>query len=318
MESEAKYAVVGLVVVLLTLAVIAAILWLSDDGLSKDADEYVVYFEKQSLSGLQVDGWVTMRGIKVGSVESVAISKDNIEQLEVILSLDATTPVKTDSKAVIRRNLLTGLAWVDLTESTQEAQLLKTIDRKSPLGLPIIPEGQTELEAIADSIPRLIEEIGQVAQRANTFLSEDNRESVTNTLKNIEAFSNTLAKNDKAITELVSNLSEMSVELSKLSKSWTTVGNSAENDLNKVTAEVELTLKDLRDAINRVDDEVVVIAKALRNTADVFAAEATTISKSIDEAARSIARVADQFEDPKGAIFGPNRNTLGPGESRLR
>lgn len=318
METDAKYAVVGLVVVLLTLAVVAAILWLSDDGLSKNSDEYVVYFENQSLSGLQVDGWVTMRGIKVGTVESIQISNDNIEQLEVVLQLDASTPVKTDSRAVIRRNLLTGLAWVDITGTTQQAPLLKTIDRKSAQGLPVIPEGQTELEAIADSIPRLVEDIGQVAQRANTFLSEDNLRSLTTTLKNVETFSETLAKNDKAITDLVANLSDMSVELKKLSRSWRKVGGSAEASVDSLTEEMQLTLKELRSAIEKVDDEVVVIARAIRNTADVFAAEATTVSKAIDEAARGISRVADQFEDPKGAIFGPNTNTLGPGEARLR
>lgn len=318
MESDAKYALVGAVVVALTVAVVAAILWLADDGLTKDSQDYVVFFEKHSLSGLQVDGWVTMRGIKVGTVESIEISSENIEQLRVVLRLDAGTPVKTDSRAVVRRNLLTGLAWVDITESTQDAPLLLAQPRLSPEGLPIIPEGQAELEAIADSIPGVMEDVGEIAQRVNSFLSEDNREAVSRILHNIETFTATLAKNEQAITELVNNMSQMSEEMARFSKSWSRVANEADATIDSVSEELRLALKDARDAIDKIDDEVVVVARAVRNTADVISAEATSVSTAISDAARGIARVADEFENPKAAIFGPAEQALGPGERPVR
>ena len=46
MESEAKYTFVGAVVVLVFVALIAAILWMSTDLGKKEMQKYIVYFKE--------------------------------------------------------------------------------------------------------------------------------------------------------------------------------------------------------------------------------------------------------------------------------
>ncbi len=71
MEPETRYTVIGAVVLALIGAAVFGYLWLSSSGRAADFHYYTVYFERQSLSGLQVGGNVNMRGINVGRVEYV-------------------------------------------------------------------------------------------------------------------------------------------------------------------------------------------------------------------------------------------------------
>ena len=73
MEPDTRYSLIGAVVLALTAAAIIAYLWLSSVGRNADYRFYTVFFERQSLEGLQVGGSVNMRGINVGRVEDYEI-----------------------------------------------------------------------------------------------------------------------------------------------------------------------------------------------------------------------------------------------------
>ena len=67
MEPDARHAWVGLAVLALGALLAAGLYWLS--GAEQHAvKRYTVYFEKQSLEGLQINSDVRMRGITVGKV----------------------------------------------------------------------------------------------------------------------------------------------------------------------------------------------------------------------------------------------------------
>src|SRR5687767_8906001 len=100
MESEARYALVGTVVLVLLAAMVAAIVWLRREG-GGDTKQYKIYFARQSLDGLQLRSDVKMRGIVVGSVDSFRISIWKKGSVEVVVRVDDQAPVRESTKAVV-------------------------------------------------------------------------------------------------------------------------------------------------------------------------------------------------------------------------
>src|SRR5918999_2054434 len=114
MEPEARYTAIGAVLLLLLLALAASTVWLTRSGTRADARHYTIYFERQSLQGLQVGSSVAMRGIQVGRVVRYSISRDNINRVRVTIRVEGKIPVSSNTVAVVERKLLTGLARIDL------------------------------------------------------------------------------------------------------------------------------------------------------------------------------------------------------------
>jgi len=164
MESKANYALVGAIVIALVACLLGAALWISQTTAGQSQSFYTIYFMEHSLSGLQVDSDVTMKGIRIGKVRSFKLSPIDIERVKVVVEVAEDSPIKHDTEAVISRNILTGLASIDLTGGTAGSSFRKGV----PTGekYPIIPEGRTELATIADSLPGLVEDLGKLATEA--------------------------------------------------------------------------------------------------------------------------------------------------------
>jgi len=282
MESEAKYALVGGAIIGLVALIVAWLLWLSHIGQSSQYHHYTIYFRHHSLSGLQPDSSVTMRGIKVGSVDNLLIASQDIELVKVVVRLEADTPVKVDTKAVIQRNLLTGLANIDLIGGSQNTPVLTVIAANE--NYPIIPEGQNELAAIQSTLPDALTNANEVLMRLTGVLSEENRQAVSVTLANIKHLSEQLAGSEGTFY-------------------------GALNAINSLAA-------DIRNLVQHVDRSASKLTASVTTTTSVASLELTALAKSLSQAAQALAATLDRFSDPQAILRGPNPDILGPGERR--
>jgi len=313
METKAKYALVGSIVIALMVGVVLFVLWLSRAGSETSAQFYIVYFQNQTLDGLQQNSDVTMKGIKVGSIDSFGIAPRNIAQVRVQLRIYEGTPVKVDTKAVIRRNLLTGFARIDLINSSQDSALLT--EAVNGEDYPVIPEGQTELGTIADSLPAFVEHFSQLVQRANLFLSEENSKALQQTLVNFASFTDSLASSKTDIQELVKNFSSLSKDLAEISKSGSSFTKKADKNLEQLSNEMTLTLRDIRKAANGFDSRSGEMFESVRNSALIVSSKVGYASQELAESAQTIAATVERFDDPRSLFLGPKGDSLGPGES---
>ena len=113
MERESRYTLVGAALVGLMFAIALTMIWLTRGGARPDLN-YTIHFDHASLDGLQVGGDVNLRGIKVGRVEDYSIARDNINRVNVTIRVDRKSPVSDNTVATIGRNILTGLASINL------------------------------------------------------------------------------------------------------------------------------------------------------------------------------------------------------------
>ena len=312
MESKAKYTLVGAAVICLVLLIVGAVLWLSEAGALRHAKYFSIYFKKHALYGLQPDSYVTMRGIKVGSVTSLEISPRNIEEVQVILMLDRDAPVKTDTVAVLNRNLLTGFASIDLARGTQNAPALSAVRENEQY--PVIPEGNTDLETMADSVPAMLEKVSQMTARIDALLSEDNINAFSETMKNVKEISGTLASNKIQIEAAIKNVESAAAQLGKFGKSLNEITGENGTKIHEIMDEILASVKDVHSAVSQIKKESGGAMQSLSSAAVVLSQQMNLLTQSLSEAAQTTATTMEGFQQPRKILSGPSKESLGPGE----
>lgn len=284
MEPKARYILVGSAVLVLAALIITSVIWLSrykNEGL---VSPYTIYFKKFSLSGLQIDSNVTMRGIKVGSVKDLSFSSKDIELVKVTIRVDNDTPVKTDTRAVINRNLLTGLASIDLIGSSQGALFL--VEAPQGEDYPVIPEGESSLEKIQSTLPETIDKINYLLERGGAFFSPENEQAVSAILLDLRTITARVASGEDRLARTAEEVIKLAAQLRQVAENFN----------------------------QRGDD----VARSIQATADVVSRELARLTSELGTAARSLAATAQRFEDPKTLLLGPDRGELGPAEEGVK
>jgi phospholipid/cholesterol/gamma-HCH transport system substrate-binding protein len=287
MEPEARYTAIGAVILLLIVVLAAAAVWLTRSGARAEVRRYTVYFEHQSLEGLQIGSGVDMRGIQVGRVERLAIQRDNINRVQVTLRIYGQTPVRENTLAVVERKLVSGVARIALDTPAMPGPELTRV----PPGekYPVIAEGQSELEQFSDALSRLALNGSNALAGVNALLSEQNRKEIMDTLADLRRMSARVAV---AAENLAGSGRQVATAAQK-------VGDSAE----PLGAQADATLRDLSRA-----------AEALERAASIGTNELSATAQELRASAEAVSRAADRFDDPRALVFGPSRQKLGPGE----
>ena len=96
MEPEAKYTLVGGVLLLLIALLAGALIWLKSTQGERDDVPYKIYFSKHSLEGLQIRSDVKMQGIRVGSVTGFRLSQRRPGSVEVLIRVDDAARAAAD------------------------------------------------------------------------------------------------------------------------------------------------------------------------------------------------------------------------------
>lgn len=276
MEPDARFTLIGAMLLALLVAAAAATMWLTRSGPRTDLRYYTIYFERQSLQGLQVGGDVEMRGVQVGRVERFSISRDNINRVQVTIRIDGRTPVSTNTVAVVGRKLLTGLARIDLVTPGTPGPELTVVSAGEKY--PVIAEGQSDLEQLAGTVNGLAAKGADVLTAVNDLLKPENRAAVTATLDSIRGMADAISKTAESAERVAGRV-------------------------DRVAGDAGATLRDLSRA-----------AATLEHTADVGANEVRATTQALRSSAEIIARTAERLDNPRAIIFGPDASQLGPGE----
>lgn len=314
MESEAKYTLIGAIVLALGVAIAVAIVWITKASPTDVYERYTIYFAKQTLDGLQINSSVTMKGIKVGNVLSLEIAPQNIEEVRVTIQVQQGTPVKVDTGAVINRNLLTGLAGIDLVGSTQGSPPLMN----HPAGeeYPVIAEGRSQIDAFASSVPAVLNNIARVAERIEGFLSPENEKAFTQSFANIERLTDALSGPDADLKGLVADLRVLTKDLQRASRSFSDFSEKGNNELARFGDELNEGAEKMNQILNKIDNAAGDLSFAVTGTARLALQQLEAVAQSLATASKKVSATADEFQDPNRILYGPKATGLGPGEGR--
>jgi phospholipid/cholesterol/gamma-HCH transport system substrate-binding protein len=306
MEPESRYTLVGAVVLALLALLVGAVLWLRGSGTANEMRQYRVSFAHQSLEGLTRRADVTIRGVRVGYVAGLRFSRQHPGAVDVWIAVDAGIPVLEGTRATVARNLLTGLATVQLTSPAVPGPPL----RPGPgAAVPAIAEGQAPEQEITATAT-------EIAQRLNAVLSEQNRAALSETLENVRRLS---GHADRTLGKLDASLDALTGATRRVGA----LASAVEGDARTLTArydqvgrEAVRTLGEAGEAVRKAGSDVEALT---RRTDSLFAGseqdlQATT--RSLRAAADSVGLAAERLREPSEIVYGPGPGKLGPGEGR--
>ena len=131
METRAHYVAIGSFTLLVIAAAFAFIYWFrGTDGRSNVTNYRVVF--TGSVSGLSKGSLVMYNGLKVGEVTALSLMPDDPSRVVAVVTVDASTPMNTDTKARLEFQGLTGVASVQLSGGGPNAQPLTSTDASKP------------------------------------------------------------------------------------------------------------------------------------------------------------------------------------------
>jgi phospholipid/cholesterol/gamma-HCH transport system substrate-binding protein len=310
MESEARYAWVGAVMVLLAVLLVYALIWLQgrDEGIA--TKRYTLYFSTQSLDGLQIDSDVKMLGVKIGRVVDYAILPGHSRRVRVIAQVDQRAPVLEGVLAVIDRNLVTGLASISLLNHPEATAALTQVPEGERY--PVIPEGTPRIERFAGAAENIAEQ-GRVAlTRINTLLSDDNQRNLSRSLAHIETLTSSIAANAPRIT---TTLDELDSAATRITGASIDTFHAMQITADTVTA-MALRAEDALEGLNLAARQTQLLTLRLDKSADLMEQQALSAGQRLGIAAEALVETSQAYKEPSRILYGPMAADFGPGENK--
>jgi len=311
MEPEVRYMWIGATLVALVVALALAVIWLRQAGARSTDVTYEIVFVRQSLEGLQVGGNVNMRGIRVGQTLSYSLSREQVNRVTVLVRVARDTPVAVNTVAVVSRNILTGLARINLvTPEPPGAPLLAQADASYP----VIREGTSTDEKIEEVANRLAQSGVTALERVGNFLDADNKQAFADALVSVRNVASGL---DRRLHRLDQTLMVVDRNVQAFGHASASIARSVDlmrGDFNKVATQVDGTLKDVSVTARSIDQEASALMRRVDATAGGGSLELRATIQELRSTAESLDRTLNRVRDPRALILGPKAAQLGPGE----
>lgn len=272
METRANYVIVGIFTLLSVLAAFAFVYWTAGVGDRGETTSLRVRIPG-SASGLGRGSAVLFNGIKVGDIRRVYIDVSNPSVAIADAVVDRLTPITQSTQADVGLAGLTGQANIELRGADPtEPNILDLAEQEGRVA---------EIVANPSAVTNLLQSAQSIFRRADSVLNElegfaqDARGPLTDTVRNVEQFSEALGRNAGGIDAFLGSVTSMSETLT---------GVSGRLDSTLAAAEELLRTVD-RERITAVVDNVESFTRRL----DVASAGFKEIVDNVDVAVASLA-----------------------------
>jgi phospholipid/cholesterol/gamma-HCH transport system substrate-binding protein len=278
MEPRAPYLAVGIFMLTIAAVSILLLLWFSKLELEDNQNLYVIFFEG-AVTGLRENEEVKFRGVPIGKVRRVSVSKTHPDTVRVVVSIRKRELIREDAVATIEAQGLTGYTFVQIKGSTTNSPIL-TI--KKGQKYPIIPSKPSEIQSLFEETPKILENLNKVTQRILVLMDEQNLNNFKQSLAHIQKITQDLSEGPDGINQLSHSLKE---SFSKVEQ--------AAADLSKTSQEVGQMIQENRPAFREFSSEGL--------------PELSRLLKKAQRAIDAIGRVADDLD--QGPTHFLNKNT---------
>lgn len=312
MEPEAKYTLVGTVVLVLLALIVVAAVWLKGSGGEREDVPFKIYFANQSLEGLQIRSDVKMQGIKVGSVSSFRISLRRPGTVEVVIRVKEDAPVRQSTSASVDRHLLTGIATIRLVNSDETSPPLTALQTDEVF--PLIPEGDSEFSKLSDSMTQVVQRADETMRRINLLLTDENRVAFGEIVANLRRITGNMDRTMAGLDRTLASLGGAADEVRGLSAAITKDAGKLIARYDALGAESTTAAREVAVAMRQISAD----AARLSGRMDALLAdgnvELRVTAQELRATANALGAAARRLNDPGRVLFGPAAGSMGPGE----
>jgi phospholipid/cholesterol/gamma-HCH transport system substrate-binding protein len=289
METKANYVLIGAFTIVVTLLLLLFALWAAKYTSEKDWRNYAVLFT-EPVTGLTEGSSVQYNGISVGTVETLRLAPDDPRRVIALLRLQASAPIKTDTRAKLSIQGITGSPFIQLTGGNPGSPALADVDRRET---PVIQTEASALQNIADTANRLVARMDQV-------LSDENVKRVSNTLANIESATSAIADQREDLRTLITSArkssEQLSVTLTTTNRAVESVDRELVAKLPTLIAKLDSTLTRLDSAANNANGVLADNRSAINSFANDGLAQLGPTLAELRLLVRDLRRISDRLD----------------------
>ena len=313
METKAHYVAVGAFVLAVIVIGFVAVLSLGRVEFAQDLARYYIFF-KGSVTGLSKGSVVQYNGITVGRVVDVRVDPDDLEKIQVTVEIDKDlVPIKTDARAFVDTNLLSGVATIQIRGGTRDAKELAPEPKHR---YPVIAAGQSELEQLRANLPELLGDLREVAHNLNAVLDEQNRKAISDSLQNVRTITAALVEPSNEVSELVANANatvlEMRSLLRDIDQSYASNGG-LKDQVSQMLGDYDRLAKNLIDTNRQLQLVVQENRAGLRDFSQRTLNQFSELVGDTQQLIKGLGRFVSAIErDPTRLLFGERREGYRP------
>jgi phospholipid/cholesterol/gamma-HCH transport system substrate-binding protein len=313
METRAHYVAVGAFVLAIIVLAFVAVLSLGRVEFAQELKRYYIFFTG-SVTGLSKGSLVQYNGITVGRVVDVRVDPDDLEKIQVTVEIDNNlVNIKTDARAFVDTNLLSGVATIQIRGGTREARVLEP---EPGHRYPVIAAGSSVLQRVTEAGPQLLDRLMVVVDNLNAVLDEQNRKAISDSLQNVRTITGNFVAPSKEVGELVANANttvlEMTSLLGHIDQSYTAKGG-LKDQASQALNDFDRLARNLTDSNRQLQQ----VLQENRPGLQVFTQSTLTqVSNLVSDMQRFIAGlsrfVSSVVRDPGRLLFGERREGYRP------
>ena len=319
MNNKVNYTLIGSLVFAALALMLLFTYWLLQPASAQDTKKYNILFD-ESVLGLNLDAPVKYRGISVGKVINLKINPKNSEQVEVLVAILKSTPIKENTVAKLTSQGITGLSYINLSMGDNNAPALVV---KEDNEYPIIKTVPSFFENFEKSLGSVSTKVSKTLTKTEELLNEDNQKQFALLLENS---ANTMEKVDKLLDDkTIKSLQNSAKNLERITYKVNAVMPNIDNFINKsVTWEERMgdSFDDIKNTYKSMGVTMNNMAKSFQDaTVEVqnVSGELTpSINKSIldlQDVMIKLQDVMNQYErSPSDILFKEEEAKKGPGE----
>lgn len=277
MEPRAHHVLIGVFTLLVATAAVLFSLWLTKAGRDAETRDYEIVF-LEGVRGLSRGSAVQYNGLRVGEVRSLRLDPTDLQRVRAEVTIQAAIPIYEDTRARLALAGITGQSVIELSGGTPNSALLAATDG----GPPVIVASPSPLAQLMAGGEELMSKISNLLDNANHFLSDENSQSITTTLHQLETLMGQLSRAGEGVPELVNQLSTASQQAASLLKSTQGLvdkqGTQAMNaiqksmdDFSRATQSLDKLVRDNAAAVGRGAQGLTEIEPTLRELRQALA-----------------------------------------------
>lgn len=319
MENRAHALAAGLFTLLLGIGVLIAAQWFSRDNYEKV--QYTLV-SNHSVSGLNVQASVRLRGVEVGKVDVIEFDGDDPRNILIKINVKGGTRITRGTTAQLGTQGITGLAYIVLDDDGKNPTFLPPSDDKDKR----ILVQKSFFDELTGSGKDLISQFGEVAQRVNKLLEDKNQTQLIKTIAELEGASKQIGSLAKSLEPGMKNVPALTADTRKMIAS----ADVAMRDLAPALKEAKATLTSIdklareyaqrADTLDRAAKGVEQVGVASQGAAASISGEITprvnTLLEELARNSRNLDRLLSELnEQPAGLVFGRPSGRPGPGEA---
>lgn len=303
MNGNNKYLEVGIFVAVGIAVLIMVSLMFAGNNKTAANTPYSLIFERD-ISGLIQGAPVRYLGVEVGHVVDMQLNSKNGTSVQVDLEVLESAPINSATYASLSFQGVTGVAFISLAEDNEiPASKLVAINGYK---FPVIPTRDVGLSALLSSGPEITGRMLVVLDKLNLLLNEDNLDSLSNSLGNIETLTSSLAGQESTLSELPTQLKNILTQIDKTAKQIQGTINKGEPDFLTAMQNLNRATKSLEKVTVRLDKWAVEHEPDIKSFMSGGIAQTPELISDTREALRELEKLLAEFrKNPSQLIYKP-------------